>query len=199
MKKRFCVIGLGNPDKYALTRHNYGKDFVQWVSQDLSLPFITEKKSKYFILHIDEHIEVLFLVTNSFMNTTGDYINKATSFIDNIENIIIVHDDLEVPFGNIKLRIDKNRGIRGHNGIRSIVFKLYSLKKFSSDKKNGVLPYFLSLGIGRSKENISISDYVLSKFDAQEKSKLTLIYKKTYLLIKDFLNKPEKANLLQTQ
>jgi aminoacyl-tRNA hydrolase len=191
MMKKFCVIGLGNPDKYTLTRHNYGKDFVFWLSKKSSLPFVVEKENKHFILNVASSSEVLFLVAESFMNSTGNCIEKAINFVDNFEEIIIVHDDLEVSFGEAKLRTAVNRGIRGHNGIRSIINELYSCRKFASEKNKKALPYFLSLGIGRPGNDlkISISDYVLSKFNIQEKSKLTLIYEEAYMLINRFLKK----------
>jgi aminoacyl-tRNA hydrolase len=191
MTKKFCVIGLGNPDEYKLTRHNYGKDFILWLSQNQSLSFTVEKKSKYFYLIINDKINVLFFVVDSFMNLTGNCIEKATDFIDKIEELIIVHDDLGVPFGRSKLRIDSNRGIRGHNGIRSIVEKIYTLKKFYSDKKNKALPYFLSLGIGRPEYNlgISISDYVIQKFNKYEMENLDQVYEHVYLTLSSFFKK----------
>jgi aminoacyl-tRNA hydrolase len=187
--QNICIIGLGNPDKYSNTRHNYGRDFVIWLSNQLSLPFCSKKNCKYFIKNLNENSDCMFAVCNSFMNETGLYIDEAVNFAKKATDIIIVHDDLEVEFGTAIIRNNANRGIRGHNGIRSIVERLNRESKFR-DKK---LPYFLSLGIGRPNDlKTEIGDYVLEKFNESEKIKLHDVYESSYNKVVEFITSLNK-------
>ena len=101
------IIGLGNPgEKYKNNRHNVGHQFIDFLTQQTS----NSKSQK---------LNIKIFKTDVFMNESGDFVKKL---IGNrkfkIENLVIVHDDLDIPLG--RFRIDFARGPRLHNGIKSI-------------------------------------------------------------------------------
>jgi PTH1 family peptidyl-tRNA hydrolase len=163
-KKIFCFIGLGNKgDEYSFTRHNFGKDFLIWVSKEELIKFEDYKYFQKAILE-NEKYKFIFIIPNFFMNESGKIFLDKDIFKNN-PIFIILHDDLQIEFGKFAFRNNKDRGERGHNGLRSI--KEYFLQ-FSPKECNN-LPLYFSLGIGRPKENISAGDFVLKKFNNQEK------------------------------
>jgi PTH1 family peptidyl-tRNA hydrolase len=151
---KLLIVGLGNPgNKYADTRHNIG--FM--VLDSLNLDF----KDGFQGLFANENIKgkkVFFLKPFTYMNLSGQSVGELARYFDiKTENILIVHDDLDMDFGKLKFR--KNGSAGGHNGIKSIISHLNS--------ENFVR---LKLGIGKSKGNTS--SYVLNPFNSDEKKYL---------------------------
>ena len=166
------IVGLGNPGpKYALTRHNIG-----FLAADL---FVTghggpswqeEHKAHVCKFKIDDQ-PVLIAKPMTYMNKSGESVQALMHFYKiPIENLIVIHDELDQAFGAMKL--NKNRGHGGHNGIRSISELLGSADYVR-----------LRLGVGRPPHpEMDIADYVLQKFSNEEQGRLT-----------DFLNKAGDA------
>jgi len=109
------IIGLGNPGKkYKNNRHNVGKMFVDYISQK-SIRQLADKNQKF-------NLKLKTFKTNCFMNESGKEVKKilkklqVTSY--KLQDIFIVHDDLDIPLG--KFRIDFGKGPRLHNGLKSI-------------------------------------------------------------------------------
>ena len=109
------IAGLGNPgDEYSQTRHNAGLDFVNFQCSKYSLVPKKEKliHGSYAIKEFDD-FKLIFLKPSTFMNESGKCISKAKKFFDlQTSQILIVHDELDLPNGYIKL---KKAG--GHGGI----------------------------------------------------------------------------------
>ncbi len=155
------IVGLGNPGKeYEATRHNIGFIFLDYLAERNSLSF---KGSKWQADVVKDRLwgESLLLVKPlAFMNRSGQSVGKIAKFYNvEPENIIVVHDDLDLPLGRIKVTI--NRGAGGHNGIRSIMDHLGS-KGFPRVK----------VGIGRPERSEVVSKFVLSRFASEEKDLL---------------------------
>jgi PTH1 family peptidyl-tRNA hydrolase len=102
------IIGLGNPGKkYENNRHNVGKMFIDYISQK------SKVKSQKF------NLKLKTFKTNCFMNESGKEVVKIIKNLKlKIKNLIIVHDDLDIPLG--KFRIDFGKGPKLHNGLKSI-------------------------------------------------------------------------------
>ena len=102
------IIGLGNPGKkYENNRHNVGKMFIDYISQK------SKVKSQKFNLTLKT------FKTNCFMNESGKEVAKIIKNLKlKIRNLIVVHDDLDIPLG--KFRIDFGKGPKLHNGLKSI-------------------------------------------------------------------------------
>lgn len=174
MKLAFsCLIGLGNPSPlFDNTKHNLGKMFVLWLIEKHKAPLRTKHLFSFAQIELNQkNIVTCVLPRDIYMNESGKIIPELHPFFKDHSHLLLAHDDLEVPFGESKLRTEPTRGARGHKGLRSIIQSLHGTK-----------PYFLSLGIGRPSEK-EISDFVLEKFKAHEKALLEDIYIKTELLI----------------
>ena len=151
------IVGLGNPGtEYHETRHNIGFLVVDALIN--SLPGEVVLKNKYNGKYIDKNISgrrIFFLKPQTYMNLSGYSVAgicKAEKILT--EEILVIHDDMDLQLGNIKLKI--GGGSAGHNGIDSLIASLES-DKFTR----------LRVGIGR-KQEILMSDYVLSKFTEEE-------------------------------
>ena len=150
---KYLIIGLGNiGDRYSITRHNVGFLFLDYLAHSLNFTFSFKKAFNGSTLNINDTI---LFKSHTFMNNSGDNINKVLQFYKiPIENIIIVYDDLDIEFGNFKIG---EKFPKTHNGLYSIIENIKSTQ-------------FVSVRIGIGKENINISgvDYVLTDFDKKE-------------------------------
>jgi peptidyl-tRNA hydrolase, PTH1 family len=153
----FLIASLGNVgSKYQFTKHNFGFLLADKIIADYS--FI-EQKTKFsapvFTGQIADN-KILLLKPQQYMNNSGIAVQQISSFYKiPTQNIIALHDDLDVPLGRVKAKI--GGGNAGHNGLKDI------------DAKIGKNYSRIRLGIGRPENiNYEISDYVLSKFSANE-------------------------------
>ena len=160
------VVGLGNPGgKYAMTRHNIGfmalDAYAASVGAGLGSPKWKEEHQAFVTRLKMDDVEVLFVKPQTFMNKSGESVQPLMAYYKiPLENVIVVHDEIDVPFGAI--RIHKNRGSGGHNGIKSITQMV------------GTMDYSrLKLGVGRSPNpNIDAATHVLQNFSDQEQAEL---------------------------
>jgi PTH1 family peptidyl-tRNA hydrolase len=143
------IVFLGNPGKqYSRTRHNIG-----W--QILSYKYPSSSFQKKFNGEIANEGTVKLLKPLTFMNESGRCVEAAASYYNlDPSEILVVHDDLELPFGEIK--IQKGGGLKGHNGLKSIKANL-----------NDNNFYRLRFGIGRPQHG-NVSSFVLSAFSKDE-------------------------------
>ena len=157
--ERFLVVGLGNPGtQYAGNRHNVGQMVVQELSSRSSAPF-TSHRAGARIADIREP-RMLLAVPTSFMNVSGAPVAALMRFFKiPVEKLIVVHDELDIPFDSIKLK--RGGGHGGHNGVRDIASALGS-------------PEFVRVrvGIGRPPGRQPAADFVLRDFIAAERQVL---------------------------
>lgn len=165
------IIGLGNPDKeYAMTRHNFGWIAIDGFATKKELNLTKHKASNSLIADFKTKRERIVLAKPlTYMNESGKAVKALKRFYKLPTNkIIIVHDDIDLPYG--KIRLSKKRGTGGHQGIESIVKHLKS-KDFKR----------IRLGIGPQKGKSE--DFVLKKFSSEEKKKLPEIIDTTHLIL----------------
>tara|TARA_Y100001970_G_scaffold59048_1_gene75169 strand:- start:1766 stop:2329 length:564 start_codon:yes stop_codon:yes gene_type:complete len=160
-----CIIGLGNPGtKYDGTRHNVGKDWVKSFAIDSGLTLKSKKKIEATVAtSIDE--KILWGYPDKYVNESGYSINKiikANNF--SLEQIIIIHDDLDLPIGSLKLKLGGGHG--GHNGLRSII------------SHSGQSFIRLRVGIGHPGNKVNVTNWVLGKFKPVEKDSILETYYK---------------------
>lgn len=166
------IIGLGNPGKdYKNTRHNVG-----FIVLDNYLN-INDWKEKFNALYHECRIngeKVIFVKPLTFMNLSGDAVVKFVNYYDvNIDDILVIHDDLDLPFLTYKLK--KNSSAGGHNGVKSIINRL------SSDA-------FARLKIGVSHDrSIDTKDYVLGNFSKVETDRFNEMQKDFNNIIESFI------------
>ena len=160
--ENFAIIGLGNPGLvYRNTRHNIGFWLLDAISKRENLLF---QSSKDF--HADHLImsrkdkRILLIKPKTFMNDSGRYLTKILSYFRCAsQNVVLVHDELTLPFGELK--ISQKRGAGGHNGVASVFrFLGNSLVRFR-------------IGIGsKPYPQMKLSDFVLSRLSIEESNSL---------------------------
>ncbi len=144
------VVGLGNPGSaYAHTRHNAGFQTVDEFARAQDLSY-WKNQAGALVAAINYNERKLILAKpQSFMNTSGGPVSKLAQLYDlTPEQILIVHDELNIPTGDIRIKFAGGHG--GHNGLRSIINKLNS-KNFAR----------IRVGIGRPPGTMDPADYVL--------------------------------------
>lgn len=152
------IVGLGNPgDKYVDTRHNVGYLVIDGYLGDVKW------KNKFNAEYYEDNIageKVLFVKPLTYMNLSGDSVVQFVNYFDiELSDILVIQDDLDLMFGNYKLKTNSSDG--GHNGIKSIINRLSS-KEFAR----------LKVGISNNK-SIDTKDYVLGSFSKKEKEEFS--------------------------
>jgi len=159
------IFAQGNPEPdYANTRHNIGFTILNEIAEKLELKWANNAK---FSAHVAETSisgeKVLFVKPTTFYNETGNSIRKIVDFykLAPETDLLIVHDDLALPFGTIRIRGEGSDG--GNNGIKSINTHLN--------------PNYSRIRVGTDNElrgkMANDADFVTSKFSTDEKEQLT--------------------------
>ncbi len=164
-----AIIGLGNPtNKHYYQRHNIGFRILDHLA-DLYNGVWQEKNETISCTITVKDQKIILLKPITYMNNSGRVIPSLTKQGIKAENILVVHDELELPFGTVKLKIGGSH--KGHNGLRSII---------------GVCgPEFIRVrcGIARPTNKEDVPDYVLQPFSEPEAAVTTLIHQATDLIL----------------
>jgi PTH1 family peptidyl-tRNA hydrolase len=156
-KKLYLVAGLGNPGpEYEATRHNAGFMAVDRLAEDFSVSVDKKKFDAIMGRGTIEGIECILAKPLSFMNRSGFPLRQiADYFRISGKDMLVVHDDIDLAFGRIKIK--EKGGDGGHKGIKSLI-EAFGGGDFAR----------LRIGVGRSGTGISVADYVLDRFSKQE-------------------------------
>lgn len=160
--ENWVIIGLGNSgDKFHNTRHNLGFWFLDLLAKKQNLKFKFSKTHHAYFTFMHFNNNKIYLVKpDTFMNESGRYLSNLLSFFNcSSENVILIHDELTLPLGNLK--ISKNKGAGGHNGVASVI----------SGIGNSLIRFRLGIG-SKPLDQMKLSDFVLSKFSKPELSLL---------------------------
>jgi len=152
------IVGLRNPGSgYDGTRHNVGAEVISAIS-----PGQRFKRARLGIRADVAEVKVgdagaVLVVPRVFMNQSGEAVQPLARYFGVAgEEILVVHDDIDLPFG--KLRVQYGGGEGGHNGVRSVVRSL------------GAEDFWrLKIGVGRPPERVDPADYVLERFRKTER------------------------------
>ena len=183
----FLIVGLGNPgDKYVKTRHNVGFLFLDYLAQRNGIQ-LGKSKWKAEVVKTKLYGENVVLVKPlTFMNASGTAVAQLKSYYKApLQNIIVIHDDLDLDFG--RLKIVEGRGAGGHNGVRSLIENLGG-KEFVR----------IRVGIGRSEFDQESSSFVLSRFTNDEIQSLESLFSEIEKGLKVYFDKGiiEAMNLI---
>lgn len=167
----WCVVGLGNPGPtYAANRHNLG----QMVLDELA-----RRTGAHLAAHRTRNVlaearlgmlpggvpgpRVVLAKPTTYMNTSGGPVKALASYFDvPAERVVVVHDELDIPFGELRLKIGGGEG--GHNGLRDI------------SKALGTKDYVrVRAGVGRPPGRMDTADYVLKDFGTTERKELPFL------------------------
>ncbi|WP_433711706.1 aminoacyl-tRNA hydrolase [Nocardia sp. CA-084685] len=159
------VVGLGNPGpEYERTRHNIGFLVADVLAQRVGGRFAVHKKSGADLLQARlDGRQVLIAKPRSFMNLSGRPVALLAKFFSvPPTEVIVVHDELDLPFGQVRLK--RGGGEGGHNGLRSVTSAL-TTKDYLRTR----------IGIGRPPGRQDPADYVLKPFSSVERKEVPVI------------------------
>lgn len=160
----FLIVGLGNPGReYEYTRHNIGFLVIQRLAQRWGMD-VTQYRFKALTGNgMVKGKRVALVMPQTFMNNSGVAVGSYVNFYKvNLDHLVVVNDDLDVPFGSIRIR--KAGGSAGQKGMQSIITRLGS-ETFPR----------LRVGIGRPPGRMDAVDYVLKKFKGPEEEILNQV------------------------
>lgn len=151
------IVGLGNPGSaYSKTRHNIGFEVIEELAQRSGMPVNQNKFNGVFSLVHQGGEKMILLKPLTYMNLSGESIRPIMEYYDiDIENLLVIYDDLDLPVGKIRLRQKGSAG--GHNGIKSTIAHL-GTQNFNR----------IRIGIDRPPLGMKVPDYVLGKFGKDE-------------------------------
>jgi peptidyl-tRNA hydrolase, PTH1 family len=153
----YLIVGLGNPGReYARTRHNVGAEAVELLAQRMS-GSLKASRSKASVAEMGS---VVLAVPTVYMNESGESVGSlARKYAVSAENIVIVHDELDLEPGTVKVKV--GGGLAGHNGLRSINQHIKS-QEFVR----------VRIGIGKPRTKELGADHVLKRVPLQERQVL---------------------------
>ena len=183
MSDAWLIVGLGNPGpEYEKTRHNIGQMVLDELAKEVGGSF--KKHSKASAVVVEGRLgfggpKVILMKSLGYMNTSGGPVSAVAKFYGiDPDHIIVVHDELDIPFDTIKLKIGGGEG--GHNGLRDIT-KALGTKDY----------YRVRTGIGRPPERMDTADFVLKPFSSTEAKDLPFLISNaadaTMMLVKEGL------------
>jgi peptidyl-tRNA hydrolase, PTH1 family len=158
------VVGLGNPGReYEKTRHNAGFMAVDHIAQTFSISLDKRKFNTVFGKGFIEGVDVLLAKPMAFMNKSGPPVQNLAGYFNILsKDMLVIHDDIDLDFGRIKIMEKGGHG--GHNGVRSLM-DAFGEGDFSR----------LRIGIGRSGTGADVTGHVLGKYSTHESEVLDQI------------------------
>jgi PTH1 family peptidyl-tRNA hydrolase len=179
LNKTILIVGLGNPEKkYDLTRHNIGfyclDSFVD--KTDEMKDWILKKDFKAMVSEGNLNgNRIIAIKPTTYMNLSGEAVRAIASFYQiTPDDILVVHDELDINFGQIRLRVDGSSG--GHNGIKSV------------SKAIGESYGRIRIGIGpKTPEQILAEDFVLQKFNKDEQKELQNLAREVTSILSEYI------------
>lgn len=172
-----AVLGIGNSGlRYQRNRHNAGFLVLDYFSTDLLIQFKAAKGDYYYSKEILAGVPFFLIKPTTYVNNSGI---AAFQFVEShkidLVDFLVVCDDVNLKTGTIRIR--KNGGDGGHNGIASIIYHLNS----------NFFPR-LRIGVGNDFSEGGLSSYVLEDFSEEDEKILSAILKNSSLLIREFIS-----------
>lgn len=173
----YLILGLGNPGpEYDRTRHNAGYLVVDALAGKHRIKISQHKYNSHYGDGEIDNCRVVISKPLTYMNESGKAAKAILNALDiPLENVIVVHDDIDIPLGKIKIKHEG--GDAGQRGVRSLINTLHS-DRFTR----------VRVGIGRpANQNDDISDYVLSPFGKEEREQFRDVVEQAVQLIEQTL------------
>jgi len=178
------VVGLGNPGpEYAQTRHNVGQMVADELARRWSGSFSALRRTHAHVasIHIGapgpSSVSTALAKPMSYMNLSGGPVSALTKYFGvPAADVIVIHDELDIPFGAIRMK--RGGGSGGHNGLKDV------------SKALGIPDYVrVRVGVGRPPGRQAPAEYVLKSFSAAERKELDLVVALAADAVEDILIK----------
>jgi PTH1 family peptidyl-tRNA hydrolase len=176
--ERWLVAGLGNPGpEYAGTRHNAGHMVADLLAERMGARFKAHRSRNEIAEGRLAGVPVTLAKPRTYMNVSGGPVAALAAFYKiPPERIVVVHDELDIPFGSVRIKL--GGGDNGHNGLRSVTQAL------------GTNEYIrVRCGIGRPPGRMDAATYVLRDFSAAERKELPLVIERCADAVETVLSK----------
>ena len=171
------IVGLGNiGEKYSQTRHNIGFITLDFLAKSNNLAF---KKTKNY--YFTKYSDAILIKPTTYMNLSGLAVQSVMTKFSNLDEMLVVVDDLDLPFGQIRIRAKGGTG--GHNGLKSITSSL------GSDEYGRI-----RVGIGRP-DSKEVKDFVLDRFNKTEMKKINQLNEYMVDLLDTYISRGMEALL----
>ena len=177
-EERWLIAGLGNPGpEYAGNRHNAGQMVVDLLAERMGARFKAHRTRNEVADGRLAGVPVTLAKPRTYMNLSGGPVTALAAFYKiPPERIVVVHDELDIPFGAMRLK--RGGGDNGHNGLRSVTQALgtneYNRARF---------------GIGRPPGRMDAATFVLRDFSAAERKELPLLIDRCADAVETLLSK----------
>ncbi len=179
---QYFAVGLGNPGgEYENTRHNTGARVLEMFRQSARFPEWKEDAQKKALVSEGKvgKRKVLLIFPQTFMNKSGDAVRqiedlrlKVKDKKKEIENLAIIHDDLDISLGSYKLSFNKSSG--GHKGVESVIRALKT-QAFARIRV-GISPVTSTGAIKKPKGETAVEKHILGEFSAAELATLKKLF-----------------------
>ena len=173
----WVIVGLGNPgEEYKETRHNAGRIAVEFFAKKNNFrEFKDDKRAKaHTTSGLVDRAAVALVLPDTFMNKSGNAVARFVKTPRAAERLVVVHDDLDLPLGVMKISFDRGSG--GHKGLESIM-RMLKTEKFIR-VRIGVSPTSGSGEIRKPHGEKVVRNFILMKFRPDEYSDLKAMIKK---------------------
>lgn len=172
------IVGIGNPGReYEHTRHNLGFDIIDMFCKKYNIVNSKNKFNGVYYEYSYKNEKIILLKPQSYVNLSGEVVRKYVDYFKiDIQDILVIVDDLDQKVGNFKLKTNSSSG--GHNGLKNIEQHL-NTKNYKR----------LKVGVSNNK-NIDTKEYVLGRFNSQDRKVIDDIINISTDIILDFIEMP---------
>lgn len=178
LNKTIIIVGLGNPGKkYMYNRHNIGFICIdEFVNKTDEMSDWVVKKDMKCIISTGQIADsrIIAIKPNTYMNKSGEAVMEVANFYKvNASNVCVIHDELDINYGQIRLRLSGSSA--GHNGIQSI------------SKLIGKEYYRIRIGIGPKPTKINSENFVLMNFSDYESKQINNLTKEVLAILSEYI------------
>ena len=171
------IVGLGNPgEEYEMTRHNAGRMAVlEFVKKEgIDQPEFDKKLKALVAKGKIGGEKIQIILPETFMNKSGDSLNPLALSVKKAENLVVVHDDIDLPLGKVKISFGKNSG--GHKGVESVI---KAVKTINFTRMRIGISSTNAKGVVKKPSGDKFLDYIVGKFKPVEMAEMKKVAKKS--------------------